>query len=124
MCDSAEGYLECGTCLADLRGVSGPIQQCAQGHLQCSGCFAVLGGAAALCPSCQLPIGDIRNRLAESLRDWAQLTAQNASPAAAGSVDPLWGAQGAAERVVGCSGAAHREPRGCRISLYFSASGV
>lgn len=85
----ADECLECGTCLADLRGVTGPIRQCQRGHLQCAHCFALLGGPEALCPTCEVPLGDIRNRLAEALRDMSVL--RNAAGASgggtAGSVD-------------------------------------
>ena len=69
----ADECLECGTCLADLRSVTGPIRQCQRGHLQCAHCFALLGGPEALCPTCEIPLGDIRNRLAEALRDMSVL---------------------------------------------------
>ena len=70
--DEVQEWIECGTCLVDLRHTAGPVQQCPHGHLQCSKCFVLLGGPTAECPSCGRPMGSIRNRLAENLRDVVQ----------------------------------------------------
>jgi len=63
---------ECIVCLTDFMEQSDPnshIWQCAEGHTLCSGCFSRVGGAAALCSVCDVPMGSIRNRALEKLRN-------------------------------------------------------
>ena len=41
--------------------------QCPAGHLLCGECYSRIGGALSPCPTCTIPLGYIRNRLAESI---------------------------------------------------------
>ena len=63
---------ECIVCMADFMEQTDPtahIWQCADGHTLCSACFSAVGGAVAPCPVCNEPIGSIRNRALEKLRN-------------------------------------------------------
>jgi hypothetical protein len=91
--DEDEEWIECSTCLEDLRSAPGPIRQCANGHLQCSRCFTALGGADGACPSCGETMGSIRNRLAENLRDLFQAGQQASGPGRAHKLGLKYGSE-------------------------------
>ncbi len=68
-----EKELSCTGCLSNIfRKVetfekirSGKWFQCFDGHILCQECYDRLGGESAPCPTCKVPLGSIRNRLAE-----------------------------------------------------------
>ena len=86
MSDGEDGT-ECLVCLVDFldstRLDGGAIHQCAEGHLLCATCFEAVGGAAALCSVCDVPIGVIRNRALEKLRNMKARERRLAGDAAA-----------------------------------------
>ena len=87
---------ECIVCLADFMqqtDASEHIWQCADGHTLCAGCFAKIGGAEALCPMCAVPIGSIRNRALEKLRNahLARLKARAAQQGGGGAPQGVGG---------------------------------
>eukprot|EP00802_Teleaulax_amphioxeia_P008801 Tamp_08812.p1 GENE.Tamp_08812~~Tamp_08812.p1 ORF type:complete len:621 (-),score=118.53 Tamp_08812:276-2138(-) len=68
MSSSEEDCFECTVCLKDVRTLEGNIWQCREGHVLCAICYEQIGGCGAPCPSCNIPLSDIRNRLAEKQR--------------------------------------------------------
>jgi hypothetical protein len=65
--------LSCAGCLTNIfrklenieKQNNGKWFQCSDGHILCQECYDRLGGESAPCPCCKLPLGTIRNRLAE-----------------------------------------------------------
>jgi hypothetical protein len=82
MADSEDDCWECLVCLQDVRTgwSAGAIWQCPEGHLLCAGCYDTVGGAASPCPSCDTPLGAIRNRVAEKQRDRSAKLPATADP--------------------------------------------
>ena len=63
--NSDDDGFECTVCIDDVRTIEGCIWQCREGHLFCAKCYERLGGNGVPCPSCQVPLSNIRSRLAE-----------------------------------------------------------
>ncbi len=66
---SEDHEFECTVCLDDVRTLEGFIWQCRGGHVFCSKCYEQVGGDGAPCPTCKVPLSNIRNRLAEKQRE-------------------------------------------------------
>jgi hypothetical protein len=91
---------ECIVCLADFMQQTDAderIWQCSDGHTLCAGCFARVGGCTALCSVCAVPIGSIRNRALEKLRN-AHLARQKARAVPCGARDGGGAQDGGAQR--------------------------
>ena len=69
MSSSGDEPEECGTCLQVLIHLEGRIHMCPEWHPQCHPCFALLGGSEALCPTCGVVMGNLRQRALERKRD-------------------------------------------------------
>jgi hypothetical protein len=76
-----ERELSCAGCLTNLfrkldtieKPKNGKWFQCSEGHILCQECYDRLGGESAPCPCCKVPLGTIRNRLAEIICKKAHL---------------------------------------------------
>jgi hypothetical protein len=70
---SEDDRTECIVCMVDFMQQTDPaakIWQCSEGHTMCAACFDARGGAAgAQCSECNVPMGSIRNRALEKLRN-------------------------------------------------------
>jgi hypothetical protein len=65
---SEDDGFECTVCIDDVRTLEGCIWQCREGHVFCAKCYDRMGGNGVPCPSCQVPLSNIRSRLAEKQR--------------------------------------------------------
>ena len=65
---SEDDGFECTVCIDDVRTLEGFIWQCREGHVFCAKCYERLGGYGVPCPTCQVPLSNIRSRLAEKQR--------------------------------------------------------
>ncbi|XP_010496730.1 PREDICTED: E3 ubiquitin-protein ligase SINA-like 2, partial [Camelina sativa] len=65
--------LDCPICCLPL---TSPIFQCENGHIQCYRCYKRL--MRYKCPSCSLPVGNIRSRLVERIVEAVNISCPNA----------------------------------------------
>ena len=72
---SEDMSFECVVCMmnmvTDTSSENTRIWQCQEGHCYCDKCYHALGGAETPCSTCNVRMGNIRNRVLESWRERA-----------------------------------------------------
>ena len=131
---------ECMVCAVDFMEQTDPaakIWQCSEGHTMCAQCFDAGGRAEAPCSECDAPMGSIRNRALEKLRN-AHLQRVQARAAAAqpndhfsfkffpSTTNPLGSFEAGSEsdRLATASGKSLFEPAACAVAAVTAVKSV